>query len=199
VGNAELAQEQGTPEAMKNALDVILKASDTAANILKRFRTLHGSAEKPNMPAVMDVWQVLDEALELMEFQFRKRYILVKKSKHEFMPLVGNRHGLVQVFVNVFMNAMYAMPKGGEIQLKVKVDKQWMEISIHDSGTGIPEDVLPRVTEALFTTKGADGSGLGLSICKEIVEIEHEGQLIIQNHSKGGAEVLIRLPVKPKA
>lgn len=199
VGNAELAQEQGTPEAMKNALDVILKASDTAANILKRFRTLHGSAEKPNMPTAMDVWQVLDEALELMEFQFRKRYILVKKSKPEFMPLVGNRHGLVQVFVNVFMNAMYAMPKGGEIQLKVKVDKQWMEISIHDSGTGIPEDVLPRVTEALFTTKGADGSGLGLSICKEIIEIEHEGQLIIQNHSKGGAEVLIRLPMKPKA
>ncbi len=199
VGNAELAVEQNTPEAMKNALDVILKASDTASSILKRFRTLHGSAEKPNMPAQMDVWQVLDEALELMEFQFRKRYILVKKSKPEFMPLVGNRHGLVQVFVNVFMNAMYAMPKGGEIQLKVSVDKTWMQISIHDSGPGIPEDVLPRVTEALFTTKGADGSGLGLAICKEIVEIEHEGELVVQNHPKGGAEILIRLPYKPKS
>ncbi len=198
VGNAELALEQKSEPAMKNALDLILKASDTAASILKRFRTLHGSAEKTTPPAPMDVWQVLDEALELMEFQFRKRYVLVKKSRPEFMPLLGNRHALVQVFVNLFMNAMYAMPKGGEINIKVKVEKPWMEISIHDSGPGIPEDVLPRVTEALFTTKGGDGSGLGLSICKEIVEIEHQGELIIQNHSKGGAEVIIRLPLKAK-
>lgn len=198
VGNAELAIEQGGETTMKNALDVILKASDTAANILKRFRTLHGSHEKAPAPLAMDVWQVLDEALELMEFQFRKRYILVKKSRPEFMPLVGNRHALVQVFVNVFMNAMYAMPKGGEIEIKVNIDKQWMQISIHDSGSGIPEDVLPRVMEPLFTTKGADGSGLGLSICKEIIEIEHQGELVVQNHPKGGAEVIIRLPVKPK-
>ena len=58
--------------------------------------------------------------------------------------------------------------------------------------------MLPRVTEALFTTKGKDGSGLGLSICKEIIEIEHGGEMRVQNHSKGGVEVTLILPLIPQ-
>lgn len=198
IGNAELAMEKDDVKAIKDSLELILKASDTAANILKRFRTLHGSAEAPAAPALVEVWQTLDEALELMEFQFRKRQIFVKKSRPQPVLILGHRHSLIQVFVNLFTNAMYVMNSGGDIKIIVDADPDWVQVSIHDSGPGIPEDILPRVTEALFTTKGKDGTGLGLAICKEIVEIEHSGELVVQNHPKGGVEILIRLPaLKP--
>jgi signal transduction histidine kinase len=198
IGNAELALEKTEVTELKQSLELILKASDTAASILKRFRTLHGSAEAPTKPGLVEVWQTLDEALELMEFQFRKRQIFVKKMRPQQVLIVGHKHALIQVFVNVFTNAMYVLPNGGDIKIKVTEAAGTVEISVHDSGPGIAADVLPRVMEALFTTKGRDGSGLGLAICKEIIEIEHEGELIVQNHQNGGAEVLIRLPaMKP--
>lgn len=192
VGNAELAMEKKTEPAMKDALEIILKASDTARDILKRFRSMHGSDGELELKPV-DLWHAIDEALELVDFQFRKGYINVLKSRREFMPVMGHRHRLVQVFVNIFMNSMYAMRDGGSLLINVAQVEDGVEISIKDSGPGIPEDILPRVTEALFTTKGSEGSGLGLAICKEIIEIEHAGNLTIQNHFKGGAEVIIRL------
>ncbi|MGE4133357.1 MAG: ATP-binding protein [Bdellovibrionales bacterium] len=196
VGNAELALEQNKPEQMKGALELILKASDTATNILKRFRNLHGSEEKLAPASTVDLWQTLEEALELMEFQFRKKYIMVKKTKRDYVPIVGHRHSLVQVFVNLFINAMHAVPAtGGEIKIQINTQGDKAEVSIHDSGPGIPEDILGRVTEPLFTTKGSEGSGLGLAIVKEIIEIEHSGQLKVQNHPRGGAQILITLPI----
>ena len=105
-----------------------------------------------------------------------------------------HRHAFVQVFVNLFLNSMHVLANGGEIHVQFNSKDENYEISVRDTGPGIPEDVLPHVSKALFTTKGKEGSGLGLAICKEIVEIEHGGELIIQNHPKGGTEVLLRLP-----
>ncbi|MFT3724540.1 MAG: ATP-binding protein [Hyphomonadaceae bacterium] len=104
------------------------------------------------------------------------------------------RHALVQVFVNLFLNSLHVMPDGGELHLSVTSKGENVQISVRDSGPGIPQDILHRVTEPLFTTKGREGSGLGLAICKEIVEIENGGELVLQNHSKGGTEVLVTLP-----
>lgn len=192
VGNAELAMEKKTEPAMKEALEIILKASDTARDILKRFRSVHGGDSQVDLQPV-DIWHAIDEALELVDFQFRKRYIHVLKSKREFVLVLGNRHRLVQVFVNIFMNSMYAMKDGGSLLINVAFKDENVEVSVKDSGPGIPADILPRVTEPLFTTKGSEGSGLGLAICKEIIEIEHGGAMVVQNHFKGGAEVVMTL------
>ena len=197
VGNAELALEQMDPQAMKAALDIILKASDTASNLLGRFRQLHGSVESQAQPAEVELWKVLDEALELLEFQFRKRYIHIYKSQAKATHVMGNRHALVQVFVNLLLNSIYVMPGGGEIHITVQPVADGVCIALRDSGPGIPEEILPRVTDPLFTTKGRDGSGLGLAICKEIIEIEHGGQLSLCNHVKGGTEVSVTLPAQP--
>jgi signal transduction histidine kinase len=98
--------------------------------------------------------------------------------------------------VNLFINAMHAMPTGGKLVLEVREHEGNAVIRVRDSGTGIPEDILPKVTEALFTTKGKDGSGLGLAICKEIIEIEHGGEFTIANHPQGGVEVAMSIPLK---
>jgi len=194
VGNAELALEQGKLERMKNALELILKTSDTATNILKRFRRLHDEDEALSKPETFDISLVLEEAAELMEFQFRKNSVDLTKNVSGHPILRGNRHSFVQVFVNLFINAMHAMPNGGQVEVTIKTDAKEYEIRIRDTGTGIPEHLLEKIFEPMFTTKGKNGTGLGLSICKEIIEIDHGGRLVAQNHPQGGAEIVITVP-----
>lgn len=194
IGNAEIALEQEKVERMRSALEVILKASGTAASILRRFRQLHGSDESLPAHESFDMRRALDEALELSEFQFRKKSIRITKPTTGNYPLMGNRHAFVQVFVNLFVNSMHAMPEGGEIAIHFTSQPGYLEVHVRDTGKGIAEEHLSKVTDALFTTKGKDGTGLGLAICKEIIEIEHAGEMLIQNHPKGGVEAILRLP-----
>jgi len=194
VGHAELALLKKDPEGMRVALDVILKAGDTASHILRRFRTMQDSSKNDPDMEIKDIWVSIDESLELLEFQLKKRYINVVRGKKIPMPIKANHHALTQVFVNIFINAIHAMPSGGEIHIRLNNQSDKLQISIRDTGPGIPEEILPRVTEPLFTTKGSEGSGLGLAICKELIEVDHAGEFRIANHVKGGVEVSIELP-----
>ncbi len=195
LGNAEIALEKkNDADGMKGALEVILKATNTATDVLQRFRKLN-SGEQKAVHKPIDVWQALEEAIELVDFQLRKRFIRVSKVKSQKLLVPGNKHSFVQIFVNLFINSMHAMPDGGDIQVGVQQKDGNAVISVRDTGPGVPEKILHRLTEPLFTTKGAAGSGLGLSICKEIVEFEHGGELAICNHARGGLEVLITLPL----
>jgi len=200
VGHAELAVLKNEPQRMKDALETILKASDTAGSVLGRFKKLAQGGQSTAEHKLLNMIHPLEEALNLMSYQFRKSQVKVVKSKFDQVLLEANAHSLVQVLMNVFINACHAMPNGGEIDLSLKkIDADTIEIQIRDHGTGIPVEILPKVTEALFTTKGSQGSGLGLAICKEIVEIEHGGEFIIDNHPQGGAIVTIRLPTRQEA
>ncbi len=201
VGHAELALMKNEPVRMKEALDTILKASDTATHVLTRFKKLAQGENRKKEHTLVNIYQPLEEALDLMSYQFKKCQIQVAKAKMDQVLLEANRHSLVQVFMNVFINAAHVMPKGGKIDLSVVRthsggESSSLEIQIRDHGSGIPVDILSKVTEPLFTTKGAQGSGLGLAICKEIIEIEHGGHFLIDNHPQGGVVVTIRLPTR---
>jgi len=87
---------------------------------------------------------------------------------------------LQSVFVNLFVNAMYAMNNNGKITVKIDETSTWVRISVIDSGPGIPIDILPHVFEPLFTSKPS-GTGLGLGICKNIVE-QHNGKISVRNN-----------------
>lgn len=193
VGNAEMALLKKDPARMEQALQTIMKAADTAANILGKFKKIQGdNHSEVRMP--ISINQALDEALELMAHEFKKRSIKVTKIKSEPVVAPANHHSLVQVFMNLFINATHVMPQGGQIDLTVSRVDKWIEVKIRDYGPGIPQDILHLVCEPMFTTKGDKGTGLGLAICKEIVEIEHAGEMTINNHPVKGVEVLIRLP-----
>ncbi len=193
VGNAEMALLKKDQTRMEQALATIMKAAENAASILGKFKKINGDNQSEHMMPI-SINQALDEAIELMAHEFKKRNIKVTKVKNEPVIAEANHHSLVQVFMNVFINATHVMPKGGQIDLSVtKTDKD-IEVRIRDFGPGIPVDILPKVCEPMFTTKGDKGTGLGLAICKEIIEIEHAGELTIGNHPAKGAEVTIRIP-----
>ncbi len=198
VGNADLALIKNEPERMRQALETILTASETAGHVLSRFKNLAQGIESNEDVAdvklqLIDILQPINEALDLMNFQFRKNHINVVKANLESVLLEANKYSLVQVLMNVFINALHVMPKGGDIKLSLsKISPEIISLQIHDSGPGIEESLLAKVREPLFTTKGEGGSGLGL----EIVEIEHQGKMKLSNHPQGGLLVEILLPIR---
>ncbi|MFN7824898.1 MAG: ATP-binding protein [Pseudobdellovibrionaceae bacterium] len=195
MGHADLALLKKDNARMKEALETILKASETATSILSRFKkvAIHGDAKTEH--TLIHIAKPVDEAIELMGYQLKKHRVKIEKVEFQQALLEAHHHSVVQVLMNVFINAVHVMPEGGVIQLWVRKNSEKdIEIEVKDSGPGIPAEILPRVTEALFTTKGEKGSGLGLAICKEIIEVEHHGDFKIENHPQGGAVVKIRLP-----
>ena len=110
-----------------------------------------------------------------------------------------DRKQMEQLFINLVNNAADAMPEGGQIRLSASPvpsapDARW-EIKLEDEGTGIPEDLLPKVFKPMFTTKPeGKGTGLGLAICREIVRA-HGGEIHIANRDEKGSVVTFTLPM----
>jgi two-component system, NtrC family, sensor kinase len=194
IGQAELGR-MGNDQRMKQALDTILKASETASAILERFKNLARGSESVGKKSMIWAHSPLIEALELMSHQIKTADIKVCRVKSERVQIQASHSSLVQVFVNLIINSMHAMGGPGQIDFTLFKDGDFVEYHIRDYGPGIAENILGRVTEPFFTTKGDQGTGLGLSICKEIVEIEHRGQFTVRNHPMKGAEMVIRIPI----
>lgn len=203
MGNCELALLKQDPERMRSALEVIAKASETASQILGKFKNISspavssgGSSESDFVPKIqlLNISQVFDDALELMKFQFKKNQIQFEKNQFEIQLLEGDKNSLFQVFMNLLINAVHSMPEGGLIEVSLYKEANFVVCQIRDHGQGIAPENLDKIFEPNFTTKGDSGSGLGLSICKEIIEIGHQGELLIQNDPGGGVLAQVKIP-----
>src|SRR5262249_12855611 len=117
------------------------------------------------------------------------------------LPVSGDRVQLQQVLVNLMINAMDAMSDmpAGERELSIYTARieEFAQITVADSGPGIPPDNRKQIFEPFFTTK-PQGMGMGLSIARTIIEAHH-GQLTAENHTAGGAVFRVRLPIAPVA
>jgi signal transduction histidine kinase len=98
-----------------------------------------------------------------------------------------------RVFINLFANAVRAMPNGGTITVGARSAEQWIEIRVSDEGSGVPEALLPRIFDPHVSDR-ANG-GLGLHIVKTIVS-EHSGNISASNREAGGAEFVITIPAE---
>lgn len=194
IGHAEIAQHSEDIKDIKNSLEIILKAGNTASSVLKNFRNLNDNGEARNELHVVKIEQIIDEALELMEFRFRRHRIKVHKGELLDSSAEVNKNSLVQVFANLFINSIHAMPEGGDLHIAMTDKNENLQVLVRDTGKGIADENIEKVLEPLFTTKGSNGSGLGLAICREIVEIEHRGEFKIGNHPDGGVEVCMEFP-----
>lgn len=110
-------------------------------------------------------------------------------------PILGDARQLQIVFGNLVRNARDAMPDGGRLTLSAQPDDGDVLVSVADSGVGIPQETVERVTEPLYSTK-ARGIGLGLAITRSIVE-KHGGQVLIESEPGAGSVFTIRLPAAP--
>jgi signal transduction histidine kinase len=136
----------------------------------------------------------LEKTLELLQYHLRKYGIQTKRDFPPCIPLIRvDPEQLQQAFLNLFTNACDAMQSGGTLTLRVRGGTN-VVIDIIDTGSGIAAADLPRVMETFFTTKPpGKGTGLGLPICRRIVEA-HGGSLCIESEPGRGATVRIVLP-----
>ena len=140
-----------------------------------------------------DVNKLLDDSLTIFQDRISGR-ISIKKSYRKKLPKVADR-GLQQVFINLIKNALDAMSGAGELEICTGLKNNHLVIAIKDSGHGILPEVREHIFEPFFTTKGQEkGAGLGLSICKEIVN-GYQGQIIVQSKPGKGAEFCVSIPI----
>ena len=100
-----------------------------------------------------------------------------------------------QVLMNIMLNAIYTMDGGGELIIKTHLGNETLVITIKDNGKGISPDVMPNVFDPFFTTKGiGEGTGLGLSVSKGIVE-QHDGSIEVESQVGVGTKFRIQLPI----
>ncbi|MEW6219508.1 MAG: ATP-binding protein [Thermodesulfobacteriota bacterium] len=139
----------------------------------------------------------LDTALALMASDAAELGVRIETAYAPDLPVVqADQDRLKQVFLNLFLNALQAMPAGGVLAVQAAAGPRGgVEIRVADTGPGIPAQILDRVMEPYVTTK-ANGTGLGLAIASKIVE-EHGGSLTLANRPEGGAEARLTLPAQP--
>jgi signal transduction histidine kinase len=144
---------------------------------------------------LVDLNAVIGDVSSLLEHQFEVGRIKVRR---ELAPsgamVVGVEHQLQQVFLNLFLNARDAMPKGGWLVVTTHVDGDRAVVEIADTGSGIPSDQLARIYDPFFTTKAIGrGTGLGLSITYGIVH-EHDGTIHCHSAVGQGTKFTLTLP-----
>ncbi len=135
------------------------------------------------------------QSVVLLTSNLWKRRIKIIEDYGE-LPAIPCNPGLInQVFMNMIVNGIHAIPDKGEITIKTRADSSFVLVSIADNGTGIPEEIIPHIFDTGFTTKkSGSGSGLGLSICKSIIE-KHNGKIEVNSKVGVGTVFTVILPI----
>jgi two-component system, NtrC family, sensor kinase len=179
-------------------LEKIERQTFRAAKIVNGLLNLARPAQVDSGPC--DINAVINDVLSLLDHQLRTGSIQVRKELAGSAPIVqGIEHKLQQVFLNLFLNARDAMPKGGWLTIATREEPGGAAIEVADTGSGIPPDLLSRIYDPFFTTKEiGKGTGLGLSITYGIIQ-EHGGTIACESHVGQGTRFSIRLPLAEAA
>jgi two-component system NtrC family sensor kinase len=175
-------------------LEKIERQTFRAAKIVNGLLNLARPAQVDSGP--VDVNTVINDVLSLLEHQLRTSRIQVRKELAESPPVVlGIEYKLQQVFLNLFLNARDAMPKGGWLTIVTRASGDVASVDVADTGSGIPADQLSRIYDPFFTTKDlGKGTGLGLSITYGIVQ-EHGGSIACNSAPGQGTRFALTLPL----
>ncbi len=143
----------------------------------------------------VDVVTLINESLNILENQARLNHVTIEPRLSAVPLLQGNATALRQVFINILINAIEAMPDGGRLTIETQADNSNVRIEIQDTGPGIAADQIGRIFEPFFTTKEAgDGTGLGLALSYEIVH-DHHGDITAVSVAGQGATFVVTLPI----
>ncbi len=151
---------------------------------------------KPHTPVFspVDLNEVVRRTISLTQGKAKKASVEIVEDLKDGLPRVMADPDLMQqVFLNLILNAINAMPDGGRLVIGTRVCNGHVEVSFSDTGHGIPEDYMDKIFDPFFTTRGASGgSGLGLSISYRIVQ-EHRGELHVESTEGKGTTFRVRL------
>jgi signal transduction histidine kinase len=184
------------------ALTKILAAAGRAEKITNSvlgFARNRGHERTPT-----DLAKLVEQSLVLLERELQKYRVLVELKIEPAPPALVSGNEIQQVLLNLLTNARQAMPRGGRVFIRIAHDAETgaVDLTVRDTGSGIPPEVLPRIFDRYFTTKqgpdssGKGGTGVGLAACREIVEA-HQGKIRVESTVGLGTSFTIKLPAAP--
>ncbi|MSU78024.1 MAG: sensor histidine kinase [Gemmataceae bacterium] len=201
INYAKLGQRPDCSEASRQqAFEKILKGSHRAANIISSM--LGFARNTATRREMADIIGLVEEVLLLAEKDLGKHQIKIEKRylHHPKAPVI--RGQIEQILLNLVINARQAMLKGGKLTIDVRENAKtnMAEIAVCDTGVGIPPDQLRLIFEPFYTTKTPDaqghgGSGLGLSVCRQIIE-QHQGRIRVESVVGKGSKFVVKLPLE---
>jgi PAS domain S-box-containing protein len=192
----QMLLEGADPSDPKTALlEKIEKQTFRAAKIVNGLLNLSRPGTSSNDRIEVDINAVVMDVFSLLEHQFEVARIKVRRELAPDAALVhGIEHQLQQVFLNLFLNARDAMPRGGWLSVTTRVEDDRVIAEVADTGSGIPSEQLARIYDPFFTTKSIGrGTGLGLSIAYGIVR-EHDGLIRCDSAVGQGTRFTLSLP-----
>lgn len=185
-----LPERSRTPESLEAVIGAVDRLNETVTQLLY-FSRADGTLREAT-----DVNRLLSETLELFAAQSASQQVMLRPDLDKLVqPILGSSGALRQVFANLFRNALQAMTQGGTLEVTTRASENGNRVVIDftDTGAGISPDVRAHLFEPFFTTR-AEGTGLGLALCREII-LQHDGTIECIEVANG-AHFRIELPTE---
>jgi signal transduction histidine kinase len=204
INYAKLGMRHTDRATRDKAFDKILSAGNRAAQITNTVLGLARRRSSDMEPT--DLADLVKNTMVLLQREMNKYRIAVETRFDEVPEAYVNGNQIQQVLLNLLINARQAMPKGGRLLIRLSHDKanDMIDLVVRDFGCGIPPDKLPRIFDSFYTTKsgpdasGKGGTGLGLSMCRDIIE-SHHGRIRVDSTVGKGTAFTLKLPTAAKA
>jgi len=199
INYAKLGLRHKDPATRDKAFDKILSASQRAAKITTGLLSYARSKETRQEPT--NLVQVVQDVIVLVEKDLMTHRIGLEVQIVDQPFARINSGEIQQVLLNLLVNARQAMQPGGVVTVSVSQDPEgkWAEIGVRDNGSGIPAEKLPQIFTRFYTTKTADdngqgGTGLGLALCKRIMDA-HQGRIRVESAVGYGTKFTLKFPI----
>lgn len=197
ISNAvELLQRETTPRSEAKDLLARIASETERLKVLTGGLTSFSRREEMQLLSI-DLNQSITDVLLLLHYELSRKQLELSQDLQLAVPVCGDANRLKQVFFNLLINAIRALPPGGRIRVTTGIAAEGQAfVTIEDNGPGIPAESQEQIFEPFFTTrKDGEGTGLGLYLCRNIL-IEHQGSLTLEDQTEGGAIFRLRLPLK---
>jgi signal transduction histidine kinase len=199
INYAKLGLRYKDEASRDKALAKILAAASRAEKITNSVLGLARNRSQQREPT--DLAELVNQSLVLMERELQKYRVHVELQIESAPPAMVCGNEIQQVLLNLLTNARQAMPRGGRVTIRIAPDPLagTVDLTVRDTGSGIPAHVLPRIFDRYYTTKsgpdssGKGGTGVGLATCREIVE-SHRGKIRVESTVGVGTAFTIKLP-----
>ncbi len=190
-----VAQDPRVPPELLADLDIVIQETHRCGHIVRDL--LNFSRESLPTKAPEKLHRVLDASLALVEHQSYFHNIHICRLYDDQVPQIPmDAAQMQQVFLNLLVNASQAMPAGGDLTIATGVDRatETVFVIFRDTGCGIPPENIKKIFDPFFSTKGHEGTGLGLSVSYGIIE-NHGGQIEVESEPGVGTAFTVRLPL----
>ncbi|PYS80920.1 MAG: hypothetical protein DMF70_10040 [Acidobacteria bacterium] len=193
LGRAQVILRRVKDEELIRSLGIIVTAAEDAAATVRRIQTFARKSVDAELE-FLDIGSLLRDAIEITRTRWENLNVHVTLNAESDLFVRGNASELREVFVNLIVNAVDAMPGGGKLTICSQLKRDRLRLRFADTGTGMKEEVRERVFEPFYTTKGVLGTGLGLAVSYGIIE-RHKGTISVESKPGSGAAFYIDLPL----